>query len=785
MLSSLKKWRDHPIHQEEIKRLAESIGHTELVAHLLYNRGFHTPEAARAFLHSESLPYHDPFLMLGMDQAVERISSAIENFEHILVFGDYDADGVTSTSLLVLALRELGAEVSYYIPDRFKEGYGPNIPAIERAKEQGVSLVITVDTGISAVEVAKRAKEIGLDYIVTDHHEPPPVLPEAFAIINPKQPGCPYPFKSLAGVGVAVKVVEALMEDIPGHLLDLAAVGTISDLVPLVDENRRLVKDGLKVLNHSPKVGLKALLNLAGTTELGQIDSDVIGFQVGPRLNAAGRLAHASLSADLLMCEEEQEALHLAEKVDQLNVERKELVAKITKEAIAAVKRSPEEQREFIIIAQENWHEGVLGIVASRLVELYYRPTLVLSIHPETGMAKGSARSIEGFDLFQALSTSRDLLPHFGGHEMAAGLSLPKEDVDELRDRMNRFAKQVFTEELLIPKVTIDRTLQLSDVSIEQIEDLSLLAPYGVGNPKPKFRFDDLLIKDIKQIGAQKDHLKLTFADPTSEHSLESISFSKGHLFYEMVPDATLSVIGELGLNQWNGFRKPQLFVEDFKIDHFQLFDLRGAKMAHKHLAVLEPASRLQVYFNEATLNELKQENRTNTVYYKTALEAGIQTKNLVLLDLPERLADLEHLLHTQEQLERVYLLFEHQEDHFFEGLPSRDQFKAIYGLFHQHEQINVQKLRQWARVKGWAPKMMDFIIKVFLELEFVRIEKDVLHRIPSPGKKPLSSSVTYQKRQVQIEVEEFLLYSPRGTLMEWFENVIENRKVSKEDALV
>jgi single-stranded-DNA-specific exonuclease len=783
VLNSLKKWRDHPIHKEEIKRLAESIGHSELVANLLYNRGFQTPEDAHAFLHSESLPYHDPFIMLGMEKAVERVSEAIENFEHILVFGDYDADGVTSTSLLVLALRELGAEVSYYIPDRFKEGYGPNIPAIERAKEQGVSLVITVDTGISAVDVAKRAKEIGLDYIVTDHHEPPPDLPEAFAIINPKQPGCPYPFKSLAGVGVAVKVVQALMEEVPTHLLDLAAVGTISDLVPLVEENRRLVIDGLKVLNHSPKVGLQALLNLAGTTEPGQVDSDVIGFQIGPRLNAAGRLAHASLSADLLMSEEEREAERLAEKVNQLNVERKELVASITKEAIAAVERFPEDQRAFIIIAQENWHEGVLGIVASRLAELYYRPTLVLSIHPETGMAKGSARSIEGFDLFQALSTARDLLPHFGGHEMAAGLSLPKEDVDELRDRMNRYAKQVFTEELLIPKVTVDRTLQLSEISIEQIEELSILAPYGVGNPKPKFRLDQLAIKDIKQIGAQKDHLKLTFTD--SDHTLESISFGKGDLFYEMVPEASLSVIGELGVNQWNGFRKPQLFVEDFRIDHFQVFDLRGTKTAHRHLSVLEPDACLQVYFCEETMSQSDQVQLGHSVHFRTVLDTSLQAKNLVLLDLPEALEDLKQLLQTQNQLERLYLLFEHKEDHFFEGMPSREHFKAIYSLFHQHQQLEVSKLRQWAKTKGWAPKMMDFIIKVFLELEFVRIEKDVLYRNPSPEKKPLTSSLTYQQRQVQIEVEEFLLYSPRGTLIEWFDKVIENRKVSKEDVLI
>ena len=782
MLNSLKKWRDHPIHQEDITRLAQAIGHTELVAHLLYNRGFRTPEDAHAFLHSESLPYHDPFILLGMDQAVERISLAIENFEHILVFGDYDADGVTSTSLLVLALRELGADVSYYIPDRFKEGYGPNIPAIERAKENGVSLVITVDSGISAVDVAKRAKELGLDYIVTDHHEPPPELPDAFAIINPKQPGCPYPFKSLAGVGVAVKVVQALMEDIPTHLLDLAAVGTISDLVPLVDENRRLVIDGLKVLNHAPKVGLHALLNLVGSTEPGQIDSDVIGFQIGPRLNAAGRLAHASLSADLLMCETESEAVHLAEKVDHLNVERKELVSRITKEAIAAVERFPEEQRAFIIIAQENWHEGVLGIVASRLAEVYYRPTLVLSIHPETGIAKGSARSIEGFDLFQALSTARDLLPHFGGHEMAAGLSLPKQDVEELRDRMNRYAKQVFTDDLLTPKVTVDRSLQLSDISIEQIEGLSLLAPYGVGNPKPKFRLDHLSIKTMKQIGAEKDHLKLTLTDSGDEHNLESISFGKGDLFYEMVPEAKLSVIGELGVNQWNGFRKPQLFIEDFKVDHFQVFDLRGTKLAKRHLSVLDPASCLHVYFHQDTVNQFEQ---ADTIHYKTVLDSSLQTKNLVLLDLPQTLEELEHVLHSQGQLERLYLLFETKEDHFFEGMPSREQFKAIYGLFHQHQQLEVSKLRQWAKTKGWPTRMIDFIIKVFLELEFVRIEKDVLYRTLSPEKKPLTSSLAYQKRQVQIEVEEFLLFSPRGTLIDWFEKVIESRKVSKEDALV
>ncbi len=781
MLRSKKAWKITERHPESVQTLVSEVQCSELVAHLLYNRGFHTRDDAHAFLHRDQIPYYDPFLMLGMEKAVERITAALENEEHILVFGDYDADGVTSTSLLVLALRELGASVSYYIPDRFREGYGPNIPAIEQAKARGISLIVTVDTGISAVSSAERAKSLGIDYIITDHHEPPPNMPDAYAIINPKQPGCAYPFKGLAGVGVALKLVQALMDEVPTHLLDLAAVGTISDLVPLVDENRRLVKEGLYVLSHHPKPGLKALMKVAGHAEQEPVNSDVVGFQIGPRLNAAGRLKHASLSADLLMSDDLIEAEALAEEVNLLNEERKKLVESIAVQAVASVERMAKDDRDFLIVAMEGWHEGVLGIVASRLVEQYYRPTLVLSIHPETGMAKGSARSIEGFDLFQALSTCRDVLPHFGGHEMAAGLSLPQESIGELRERMNHYARQQFTEELLTPKLKIDADLNLEEVTVSIIEELASLEPYGVGNPKPKFRLKELSIQDMKQVGTHKAHLKVTLKD--SSEVLDGISFGHGHLYHEMSMDVPLSVVGELGINEWNGFRKPQIFIEDFQIDHWQLFDLRGNDRWRESVTQTYDASAIWVYFQNETLKHFDLEP-SGAVYFEDLKQSGQKLSSVVFLDVPSSLSELQGLLASIPFPNRIYAVFEASHDLFGEGLPQRDHFKQIFALFNKHQNIPMNKLKAWATYKGWPVSQIDFILKVFLELEFVKLDKDVLTLNATPSKRPLTESKTYQKRLHQNEVDEVLVYSSKSDLKAWLNQANENRTVTKEDVL-
>lgn len=424
MLQSKTRWQLVEAEESQVRELAGKLEIHPLTARLLINRGVSDPEQARRFLQVDLSGIYSPFLMDGIQEAVDRIRAALDQREKILIYGDYDVDGVSSTTLLMKMFQGLEADVDYYIPNRFTEGYGLNENALRRAKEAGVQLMISVDTGISAVKEAKIARQLGLDLIITDHHEPPAVLPEGVAVINPKKPGCSYPCKLLAGVGVAFKLAHALLGRVPEEVLDLAALGTIADLVPLMDENRVIAALGLKEINRRRNIGLSALMDVAGIQ--GEVTAGHVGFSLGPRINAGGRLDTAGTAVELLLTEDPKQARVLAEELDGMNRERQKLVEEIAGEACAAVESAPEKHRRFIVVAAPGWNVGVIGIVASRLVEKYYRPTIVLGIDEETGMAKGSARSIAGLDLYQALTTCTDLLSQFGGHEMAAGMSLPR-----------------------------------------------------------------------------------------------------------------------------------------------------------------------------------------------------------------------------------------------------------------------------------------------------------------------------------------------------------------------
>ncbi|HEY9577560.1 MAG TPA: single-stranded-DNA-specific exonuclease RecJ, partial [Pseudobacillus sp.] len=456
MLKSKTRWIVRNTGEGMRDQLAEQLEISPLLASLLINRGITETDAARNFLYDKGNEFHDPFLFDGMKTASERIHRAIAKEEPILIFGDYDADGVSSTSVMMTVLTDLGAKVDFYIPNRFTEGYGPNEPAFRLAKEQGYQLIITVDTGIAAVKEAAAAAELGMDLIITDHHEPGPELPQALAIIHPKLPGGNYPFPYLAGVGVAFKVAHALYGYLPEHLLDLAAIGTIADLVPLKGENRSIAKAGIKKLRQTLRPGIEALLQLT-STKPAAVDEETVGFMIAPRINAAGRLADAAPAVDLLLTKDRTEANELAQEIDVMNKERQMIVSEITKEAIEIVKSHyPPEKYPVIVVGKENWNAGVIGIVASKLVDTFYRPAIVLSFDPETNKAKGSARSIAGFDLFKNLSKCRELLPHFGGHPMAAGMTLELSDVDELRERLCLLADEQLSTEDFIPVTELD-----------------------------------------------------------------------------------------------------------------------------------------------------------------------------------------------------------------------------------------------------------------------------------------------------------------------------------------
>ncbi len=773
MLKAKTRWMIQSSEETFIQSLRENLSVTRIVASLLVNRGIDSVEAAREFLETESQSFHDPFLLKDMDIAVQRIRKAIETNEHILVYGDYDADGVSSTTVLLTTLRKLGAIADFYIPNRFSEGYGPNEAAFRLAYERGFSLIITVDTGIAAVQEAEVAKELGVDLIITDHHEPGPVLPDALAIIHPKQPGCTYPFKELAGVGVAFKLSHALLGDAPTDLLEVAAIGTIADLVALHGENRLLAKRGIQQLKTTNRIGLKALLKVANV-KMQEINEDTIGFALGPRINAVGRLQSADPAVDLLLSEDEEEAMMIAEEIDSLNKERQKLVNTMTEEAVEEVEtRFPIEENPVLVIAKEGWNPGVVGIVASRLVDRFYRPTIVLSIDKEKGIAKGSARSITGFDLFENLSTCRDILPHFGGHPMAAGMTLQLEDVNELRDRLIDKAKNILTEEDFIPVTRVDVSCKLEDISVKSIEEMQLLSPFGMNNPKPIIHVKDVTLANVRKIGAEQKHLKIVFEQ--EEQQLDCVGFGMGHIHDELSPAVTVSAIGELSINEWNNLRKPQIMLQDIKVNQWQLFDFRGSRNVDKLIHSLSSSDNGQIItFQAKTYEDLLKKGLNQQTFHITtdedAAKIDVRDKHLLLLDIPPSIELLDGLF-SKGKPARIYSVFQQEVDHFFSTIPTREHFKWYYGFLLKQGSFKLREQGELlAKHKGWTKETIEFMSQVFFELEFVTIENGVISTNSTSQKRDLSESKTYAEKQKQIELEKTLLYTSYMQLKQWFE---------------
>lgn len=775
MLKSKTRWMVKKARQDQIDILAESIQVTPLVASLLVNRGLVEPEEAKAFLFTEQQEFHDPYLFEGMERAVNRIRRAIENEEPILIFGDYDCDGVTSTTVMMKTLLELGAHVQFYIPNRFTEGYGPNEGAFRHAHESGFRLIITVDTGIAALHEAAVAKELGVDLIITDHHEPGPELPIAEAIIHPKLANGTYPFHHLAGVGTAFKLAHALLGCVPEHLIEFAAIGTVADLVPLKGENRLIVQKGLQKLKSTENIGLKSLFKIAGI-EQSAVNEESIGFSIAPRINAAGRLDSADHAVQLLLSDDPFEAETLAEEIEQLNKERKELVNAIAAEAVEMVEQKfPPAENRFLIVGNEGWNSGVIGIVASKLVEKFYRPTIVFSYDYEKGLAKGSARSILGFDLFENLSTCRDILPHFGGHTMAAGMTLKISDVEQLRSRLNKLAHEQLKDEDLIPVTTIDTEVSLSDIDLHSIEEMNKLAPYGMDNPKPKVMIHNVDFANLRKIGSEKNHLKITLEQDGSK--LDGVGFGLGGLSDHISPAAKVSVIGELSVNEWNNIKKPQIYVQDLSVKEWQLFDCRGARNLQQLSQTLPQEQTKWIVFQQENVIPLQKKIANEQIIWISSVadaeETALDFCNVVLFDLPYRKDLLVSLLSGKETA-RIYAHFYKQESDFFSTMPTREHFKWYYALLLKRNPFDLKRYgNDLAKHRGWTRETVDFMSKVFFELDFVTINNGLISLNYHVPKRDLAESFSYQKKQSQIQLEKELLYSSYPQLKNWFEQVI------------
>ena len=543
------KWLIKKQDEAAVAEIRKQFGFCDAVARVLYNRGLTDRKSIESFFDIDIANLHDPLLLADMEKATSRIKRAVENGEKITVYGDYDVDGITSVVLMYRCLTSLGANVDYYIPDRTEEGYGLNSSALRSIYDSGTSLIVTVDTGTTAVEEIAEAENYGLDVIVTDHHECKPTLPVCVAVVNPKRPDSVYPYKELAGVGVVFKLVCALIGDSTKAFSlygDLVSIGTIADIMPLVDENRVLVSLGLDLLRKRPSCGIKALLEASGGYKHGQITASTIAFQVAPRINAAGRIGDPKRSVELLLCEDPEQAASLAEGLCDENRTRRQMEADIIADVEKMLEnRNPSDR--IIVVGSENWHHGVIGIVASKIVEKYHLPCILVCFDGDR--AKGSARSIKDVSMFELLTQSSRHLEKFGGHEMAAGLTLARKDFDGFVRDITAIANEKITDDMMIPVVESECEIPFSEISLDTVHELQRLEPFGTGNPTPNFAFGNVVISDIIAVGAGM-HLKLTFS--YSGQDFSAMLFGTTLQDFDFATGDTVDIVFSMSENFFN-----------------------------------------------------------------------------------------------------------------------------------------------------------------------------------------------------------------------------------------
>lgn len=561
-----RKWLIQKTDKEKCAVLQRELKIFPVTAKLLYIRELDTPEKARAFLSKENIQFHDPFLLKDMDKAVDRIKLAILNHETVCIYGDYDVDGVTATTLLYTYLSDRGVQCRYFIPERISEGYGLSAPVIERIADN-VDLMITVDTGITAIEEAVFAKKLGIDMIITDHHNCREELPDAVAVVNPHRADSVYPFRQLAGVGVVFKLLCALegnTERICERYAEIVAIGTIADVMPLIDENRLIVTIGLKKLANTAYPGLYALMQHAGIIKNGKknkkIMSTTVGFVIAPRINAAGRIASASRAVELLLADNEVEANKIASELCEINKLRQTTEQKIYEQALEEIK-SHHSTDKFFVLCSFDWHQGVIGVVASKIAEKFSLPCILFSV--SDGIGKGSGRSIKGFSLMDALSGCKDLLLEYGGHELAAGLSIDEKNIDEFRRRINAYAAQNLPKAESVLTVDIDCEIAFDEISIQSIEEIQKLEPFGLQNPTPVFVMRSVVISEITALSSGKHiRLKLRPLTPDSKtKELNAVYFGMATVNFRFYVGDICDVAFSVDINEFMDIRSPQLLV--------------------------------------------------------------------------------------------------------------------------------------------------------------------------------------------------------------------------------
>lgn len=697
--------------------LSKEEGFHPLIAKILENRKIDSKPALEQFLGGDLSDLHDPYLLHDMEKSVNRIKQAISADEKILVYGDYDADGMTSASIMKEALEGLGADVEVYLPNRFTDGYGPNQSVYEYfINQHDISLIVTVDNGVSGHEAITFAQSNGIDVIVTDHHSLPATLPNAYAIIHPEHPDGHYPFPYLAGCGVAFKLASALLESPPIEMLDLVSIGTIADMVSLTDENRILVKYGLKMLAHTERLGLQELMRLSGV-DTTSIDEETVGFKIAPLLNALGRLDDPNPAIELLTGFDDEAVIEIARLVQEKNEERKSLVDSIYQEAIAMVdKNSP-----IQVLAHENWHPGVLGIVAGRLMEQLSQPIIVLNI--ADGKAKGSARSVSQINIFDALAAYKEIFDAFGGHAGAAGMTLPEENLATLKQILTDYISSNHLDKVSKTELRLDGNLDLSEVNLETISSMERLGPFGMDNPKPVFLLTDFAVTQTRTMGKDQSHLKCRIQQ--NGMSCDVLAFSQGDLKEEFAQANNLELAVTLSVNNWNGERTIQLMLVDARVNGIQLVDIRK-----KSLPIPEGVP---------------------------ILSSDVGSDEVVLLEVPD---DEQELISLFDKTEYQVIYFKNhiKNAYYLTGYGTREQFSQLYKTVYQFSEFDIRyKLKELASYLRIPEMLLIKMIQIFEELNFVIIKDGVMTVNKSAEKRPISDSLIYQKLKKLVAFQELM----------------------------
>ena len=732
----------YPNYDENFLKELESYGISKNIAKILNARNITDMPSVKKYFSDEYEEGYDPFLMHDMQKAVDRINEAIENEEKILVYGDYDADGITSTVLLVETLISMGANVSSYIPNRFEEGYGPNKEAFTKIINSGITLIITVDNGIAGVEEVDLANELGCDVIVTDHHKIQDTIPNAYAIIHPEHPEGNYPFKKLAGVGVAFKLAHALLEIFPDFLLDLVAIGTIADMVSITDENRIFVKQGLELINEDPRIGLKMLLELSGIDT--KIDEQTVGFYIAPKLNSIGRMDSAKLGLSFLMAEDSVTARALAEQIEQYNIQRKQVTEEIVKDVISKIENSDKKQKNVIMVSGE-YHEGVLGIVASNIVEKYQRPVFIMN--EKDGILKGSARSIFDFNIYVAMNKISDLFVAFGGHTLAAGFSFEQDNFEKIEEFLDNEFEEFKQNNDLKANKNIDIVTSLEDISYQFLNSLDALKPYGMDFEKPTVLIENAMVLNKAYFGSEKQYLRLTIADEVG--NLDCITFKDSATFDKVQKNDIIDLLCNIDKNNFNGRTKLQAHIIDIHIKEFLFEDLRFINYDIENID--KNCLKLSKH----------RDDKDNNFYQYTDLDSLIdkEFEYIYLLDIPTSKEYLYKIINLKPK--KVFLICEEKQVLSNIYLIDKNRLIKLFNLIlsTNNKQINVaQQLDKLLTALKTNVDSLKIMIQIFKELELINFVNNTIILNPNYKTVDLKKSSSFIRMEKIFEVENLLL---------------------------